>query len=206
MHLRNLDNRQKENTMSTRSTTIGFVALCGWLALAVGGCGGIIDDKAEARFRAAVGDTSITVFPAFVREGAEHRYDAGAAKRIADFMTQEKLATATVSDAEVPITSKWGMNQARMFRDSAADFSTYIGEHPIQTAYALLPEYLIGGRGKVGGVHIYLLDAEGTVAYAALFNSHHKLFNDVNPQNTDDCTTIVINNLSAEFKSAAEAP
>lgn len=188
------------------STTVCFLVLCGSLALTFGGCGGIVDKQAAARLRDAIGDTSITVFPAFVRDGEQHRYDADAARSIAEFLTQEGLATATVSDAEVPITSKWGMNQARMFRDSAADFSTYIGEHPIQTDYALLPEYLIGGRGTVVGVHLYLLDPQGTAAYAALLNSHHKVFTDVDPKTTSDCTTIAIDVMRLDLAGNAEAP
>ena len=186
--------------MSTHSTTFCLGALCGALALAVGGCrGGIIDDKAEARLRAAIGNTTITVFPAFVRDGEQNRYEATAAKTIADFLTEADLATATVSTAEVPITSKWGMNQAKMFRGSATNFREYVGRHPLETDYALLPEYLILGRGAVGGVHVYLVDAEGTVAYASLFNSHHEEFNDVAPKTVDDCTTIVINALRADL-------
>ena len=192
--------------MSTRPKTTCFVTLCASLALAAGGCGGIVDEKAEARFRAAIGNTSITVFPAFIRDGQEHRYEAGAAKTIGDFLTRENLATATVSDAEVPITSKWGMNQAKMFRGSAADFSAYVGEHPIGTDYALLPEYLISGGRAVGGVHLYLVDAEGTVAYGALLNSHWKEFNDVNPKTTDDCTTIVINKLRLDLARSVDTP
>ena len=49
-----------------------------------------------------------------------------AASTIGDFLTQNGLATVTVAAAEVPITSQWGMNQAKMFKDSAADFSAYI--------------------------------------------------------------------------------
>jgi hypothetical protein len=191
--------------MRAHTHLIGFLALCGSTALVVGGCGGIVDKPANARLREKIGNTSVTVFPAFVREGRQAKYDADAAGAIGDLLTEESLAAVTVSDAEVPITSKWGMNQAKMFRGSAADFSTYVRDNPVETEYALLPEYLIGGRGTPVGVHLYLVDAEGVVAYAFLNNSHHKVFTDVNPKTPDDCTAIVLSNLRGDLASDAES-
>jgi hypothetical protein len=193
--------------MRAQSFATCLLALCGTLAFVVGGCGGIVDADANAELLQALGDTSITVFPAFVRDGEEQKYDTEAASAIADFVTQENLATVTVSDVEVAITSKWGMNQAKMFRGSAADFSTYVQGNSTGTDYALLPEYLIGGRGTPVGVHLYLVDAEGTVAYAFLTNSHHEVFTDVDPKTLDDCTTMVLNKLRADLTpgGAAEA-
>lgn len=191
--------------MKAHTMTLGFLGLCGVLAPAIGGCGGIINEQAKMLFYQEIGNTSITVFPAFIRDGEDQtaktrgRYDAAAADTIGAFLSSEGLATVTVSDAEVPITSEWGMNQAKMFRGSAADFSAYVQQNPIETDYALLPEYLFGGRGLPAGVHLYLVDAGGTAAYALLFNSHHDEFNDVDPQTVEDCTTIVINRMRADF-------
>jgi len=181
--------------MKPLTTTVGLLILGATLALSVGGCGGIIDEEAEALLYERLGQTSITVFPTFVREGQQQRYDPNAARAIGEFLTQEELATVTVSAAEVPITSQWGMNQAKMFRRSAADFSAYVRANPPESDYALLSECLIGGRGVVVGVHLYLVDAEGAVACAFLCNSHHKVFSDVNPKTVDDATIIVINKL-----------
>ena len=185
--------------MNTHASRLGFVALCATIGLACGGCGGIVDEQAEQKFRRDLGNTSITVFPVFVRDGEQHRYDADAATAIGESLTQAGLATVTASAAQVPITSRWGMNQAKMFRDSAADFGAYVRANPIETDYALLAEYLIGGRGVPVGVHLYLVDAQGTAAYAILFNSHHSEFTDVNPQTVEDCTTIVVNRLPADL-------
>lgn len=182
------------------NSTLAFVALCATIGLVAGGCGGIIDEQAEAAFEKAVGNTTITVFPVFVRDGEEHTYNRDAARALGAFLTTENIATVTQADAEVPITSKWGMNQAKMLRGSAADFTRYVQANPIATDYALLAEYLIGGRGKVMGVHMYLVDKQGTVAYAILTNSHHKVFTDVDPQNVADCTKILENKMRADLK------
>ena len=187
--------------MKTQAIVLALVAVGTAVVFGTSGCGGIINEDAKAKLFEDIGNTSMTVFPVFVRDGEQKRYDPGAANTIGEFLTQENLATVTVSQAEVPITSQWGINQAKMFRDSAADFATYVRENPLETDYALLAEYLFGGRGDPSGVHVYLLDAEGTVAWANLLNSHHKAFTDVDPQTTDDCTTLVINVMRDEFVS-----
>ncbi len=191
--------------MRTHASTAGFAGLCVVLGLTMGGCDGIVDEPAEAQLHESLGNTSVTVFPAFVRDGEEKRYDADAADAAGAFLTQAQLATVTISQAEVPISSQWGANQAKMFRGSAADFSAYVRQNPIQTDYALLPEYLIGGAGRPVGVHLYLVNSEGAVAYALLLNSHHREFSDVDPQTTEDCTTILINQLRADLTQVGTA-
>lgn len=64
-------------------------------------------------------------------------------------------------------------------------------DDPIETDYALLPEYLFG-RSEAGGIHCYVLDAEGAVAYVVLQNSHHKRFVAAKPKTAEDCTAVLI--------------
>ncbi len=183
---------------------VGFV-LCASALWASAGCQGIVNDEANATFMKTLGQTSVTVYPAFVRQGKENAYEPGAAEAVGAFFADEGLATVTLSAEHVPITGGWHMNQARMLRESAEDFAKYVVEHDIQTDYALLPEYLTGSSGGVGGVHCYLLDAEGTVAYAMLLNSHHKPFYEANPQTVADCTTVLIGVLHDDLKVAPSA-
>jgi hypothetical protein len=183
---------------------VGLVA-CASALLASIGCQGIINDEAEATFLQVLGRTSITVYPAFVRQGQDNTYEPGAAEEIGAFFADEGLATVTISAEEVPITGGWGMNQARMLRESAEDFTKYVVEHDIATDYALLPEYLTFREGRVGGIHCYILDAEGTVAYATLLNSHHRPFQEANPQTVADCTAVLTGILLDDLKPAAPA-
>jgi hypothetical protein len=187
--------------MRRPGTILWTLALGCPLGLLSSGCGSIIDEQAERTLMDALGDTSITVFPAFVRDGQQARYDADAARRIGQFLTEQNLAVPTVSEAQVPITSQWGMNQAKMLRASAADFTAYVQAHPIQTDYALLPEYLIGGQGAVMGIHCYLVDQGGKVAFAVLLNSHHQAFADAQPKSVEDCTEVLIQVLRERLRS-----
>lgn len=183
------------NTKARRIVSVGAIA-----AVSIVGCRGIVDPQAKEALLASLGDTSVTVFPAFVREGGDHRYDAAAAANIGQFLGDDGLASATVSDEEVPISGSWRMNQARMLRESAADFAAYVTANPVETDYALLPEYLKGGSGGVGGIHCYVLDAEGIVAWAVLLNSHWEPFADAAPKTADDCTNVLIDVLRSGLK------
>lgn len=155
-------------------------------------CSSTIDPAAEEAFMAKLGQTTMTVFPACVRMAEPETYDADAATDIAAFLTDEGLADAAASIDEVPITGSWHSNQLQMWQESAAALGAYVQANPITTEYALLAEYLILGTGTVGGVHYYIVDSQGTLAYGRLLNSHHSEFADADPQDTDDCTDLVI--------------
>ncbi|UCE59326.1 MAG: hypothetical protein JSU63_18020 [Phycisphaerales bacterium] len=133
----------------------------------------------------------MTVFAAFVRRGREDSCDHGAAARIGAFLQDEGLATVTISDDLIPLAGPWHRNQARMLRESAVAFANYVSEHPVDTAYALLPEYL-GGRRAFGGIHGYIVDTDNRVAYVFLQSSHWRIFQDVNSKTVDDCAEILI--------------
>jgi hypothetical protein len=175
---------------------IGF----GVLLTVAGGCDAPVDPVAATAFRESLGNTSITVFPAFVRRG-DPDYDENAAATLAAFFEDEGLAEVSVSDAEVPIPGPWRANQARILEESAAAFASYLSGHPLQTDYGLLPEYFQGGRGAFVGVHCYIVDRDSRWAFAVLQNSHWPVFQKVDPQTTDDCTTILIEVLREELVS-----
>ncbi|MHC5006084.1 MAG: hypothetical protein ACYTGF_01865 [Planctomycetota bacterium] len=163
------------------------------------GCG-LADPAAQETFLNSLGTTSITVYPAYIRRrtGA---YDEAAAERLAEFLRAESLAEVTVTDDQVPITGPWHRNQARMLRESAESFAAYVDENPIATDYALLGEYLFG-REAAGGIHCYVLDAEGTVVYVVLLNDHWEPFAEVMPRTVDECTDVLINVLRDSWQTA----
>jgi hypothetical protein len=158
--------------------------------LSLRGCAGIADPVARETYLDSLGTTSITVYPAYIRRRTGD-YDDATAERLAEFLRAESLAQVTVSDERVLITGSWRRNQAGMLQESAEAFATWLDEHPIRTDYALLAEYLFG-REAVGGIHCYVLDAEGTVVYAVLLNDHWPAFAEVMPRTVDECTDVLI--------------
>jgi hypothetical protein len=163
------------------------------------GCNGLADPAAHEALLAKRGATSFTVYPAYVRR-REARYDQASAERLAEFLRAEGLAEATASDEQVPITGPWHRSQPAMLRESAESFAAYLREHPIETDYALLAEYLYVGRDVPGGIHCYVLDRHGTLADAVLLNSHWPEFSDPDPRTVEDCTDILIGVLREEWR------
>jgi hypothetical protein len=162
------------------------------------GCEGIADPVARETLLDDLGATTFTVYPAYIRRRAG-AYGEPTAERLADFLCGRDLAEVVVSDEQVPITGPWGHNQARMLRESAEAFAAYLQDHPIRTDYALLAEYLFG-RDAAVGIHCYVLDGEGVVAYAVLLNDHWPPFAEADPRTVDDCTEVLIEVLGASWQ------
>src|SRR3990172_4821511 len=167
---------------------------------AVGGCI-VLDTTAEnaffsnlkqnrEAFLASIGTTSMTVFPAVVRRSSI-TYDDSASVKLTEFLNTSGLADATACDRHVPFTGPWRMNQARMWRESAKEFGEYVRSNPIATRYALLPEYL-GAKTEAGGIHAYVVDADGAVAFQVLLNSHWEEFSRAKPKTEEECTAVLI--------------
>ncbi len=186
---------------SRQTCLLGVAGLACLLMLTMGGCDGVEDAEAAKEFNAKLGDMTVTVFPAYVRETHPH-YDAAESAKIADFLRSEGHATCTLSEAEVPIAGDWGKNQAKMFRNSLKSFQEYLAAYPIDTDYALLPEYLMG-RDSVGGVHVYVVARDGRVPYGTGANSHHPEFKAVDPKTAADATEVAIRRMRNELQERA---
>lgn len=182
----------------------GVVGLAAVLVGGFAGCSSVIDKEANARWKAALGNTSITVFPAVVRKGETREYSHEATGSLKEFFEEAKWAVVTVSDIEVDLWSEPGRNQSRMYRDSIASFAAWLKEHPVETDYAMVCEYLCSSNGKVGGIHAYVLEKEGLCAYGVGLNSHHKPFNEAILKNAEDCTKVVIKAMREELAPAAK--
>ncbi len=165
------------------------------------GCQFPVDRVAKDAFWGSLGETSITVFPAFVRTGKGDSYDQAAAEKIGALFTDKSLAAVSLSDAQVPITGSWHSSQPRMLEESAKAFAGYVREHPVATEFALLPEYmLVGSRPR--RLHCYVVDADGRLAYVVLRNSKWPIFAEVNPRSVDDCTEVLIRVLEEDLQPA----
>jgi hypothetical protein len=165
------------------------------------GCQFPVDRTAKEAFRGGLGETSITVFPAFVRTSKGYSYDQAAAEKIGAFLTDKNLAAASPSDAQVPITGSWHASQPKMLKESAEAFADYIKEHPVAKEFALLPEYmLVNSRPR--RLHCYVVDADSRLAYVVLRNSKWPIFAEVDPRSVDECTEVLVRVLEDELLPA----
>ena len=187
----------------TRNIALATAAIA-LIALTAGGCDYKMTDP-ERGFVRSLGTATVTVYPAYLRLGADGEHHAGSAEQLAKFLADDKLAVATVSTDEPPLTAKLQMNQSKMFLESLASFQAYIREHPIQTDYAMMAEYLKGGRtGNAGGVHVYVVDKNGNNALAFLSNDHFPEFNSRPSVTPEECCEIAIAGIRKHIQERKE--
>lgn len=174
------------------------------IVLAAAGCRGPVDPQGHERFTRELGSSTLTVFPAHVNRAGAREWDTPAAERIARLLGEERWFDARTSAIQIPLPLGWHMNQARMLRDGAEAFAVWVREHPIETRYALIADYLLGDRAAVG-VHVFVVDAQGTIVHVSLWNSHWEPFQEVDPKTIDECTQVVLRGLRGQWsKPAAE--
>ena len=186
--------------MITRQLS-GIVVVLGITSVLVtaSGCQFPVDREAKEAFWGGLGETSIMVFPAFVRTGKEDSYNQAAAEKIGAFFTDKVLAAVSLSDAHVPITGSWHSSQPTMLEESAEAFADYVKEHPVATEFALLPEYMLV-ESRPRRLHCYVVDSNGRLAYVVLRNSKWPIFAEVNPRSVEDCTEVLIRVLEEELR------
>ena len=161
--------------------------------LSAGACGAPIDDEARDAFRTRLGSTSLTVYPAFLRSPAGNGWDDASAARLAKALVDAGHGQAAASDAHVPITGEVHMNQARIWRESAAEFGAWIAAHPPQTDYAILAEYIgVPTETQAFGVHAYVVDRSGKLVDGVLLNDHHEGFAPARPRSAAECTELLV--------------
>lgn len=175
-----------------------FVAAA--LLLSAGACGGILDEEAQAAFRARLGSVSFTVYPAFTRSPQGNGWDDASAVRLATAIADAGCGMATASNVHVPITGEVHMNQARMWKESAAEFGAWIAANTPATDYAILPEYIgVPATQEAGGIHAYVVDRQGKLIDGVLLNDHQEVFSSAHPRTAEDCTGVLVTVMRQEW-------
>lgn len=104
-----------------------------------------------------------------------------------------------VSDKKLTLSGKTSFNQSAMFKASLAAFGEHVTSHPPGTDYAAVAEFLTSSNGVVGGIHIYVVKADGTRAYGRGLNSHHKEYKAVEPRSTEQATAALVARLGNDL-------
>ena len=176
-------------------------ALAALAALLLGsGCRSAIDEQARADFRARLGSTSFTVYPAHLHRHDGSSFDEASAVRLAAVLNDEGYGTAVASSLHAPIDVEPGMNQLRMWRDTAAQFGAWIAAQPPETDYAVLTEQLGGGSGQlIGGLHAFVVDRNGKLVDGLLLNSHHQGFEQAQARTPAEGTEVLVTVLREDW-------
>ncbi len=201
--------------MTNRS---GFLlAVIPGLILTTSACSGLVDENDMDAFFAGLGNTSLTVYPAYIKRMAiddsgkslgyddeSSGYDVAEAKRIAAFIRCESLAEVRVSSEKVPLNKEWQRTQHGIFKSSSRAFADYVASHPIGTEYAVLAEYVIPGD-KVWAVHAYVVNSKGDLVWILHLNEHFDVFTRIDPHTPKDATDVLLDFLRTGWPTAPGA-
>ena len=113
-----------------KRAAIWAIGVCFTGALAAAACDWYADETSENEFLRSLGQTSITVFPAYIRQHESSSYDSTAAASIAAFLRDEGFAEAVLSNEKVPISGAFRVNQSRMFRETSREFARLLAGQP----------------------------------------------------------------------------
>ncbi len=96
------------------------------------------------------------------------------AELLVELLRAEGWASAAAARTPPRIPSKaLGRNQLRYVQDRAEAYTLWAQSMPPDCDFFVVVEAFPVGEGRLGGVHCYVLEASGQVAYTRLFNSHH---------------------------------
>ena len=178
------------------------VILC--ILFVTSGCGGLVNKGQSDAFIADLGDTSITIYPTYIKRMAKDNYgkplgyDASnsgyeltESKRLAELMRCECLADVKVSTDKVPLGGEWPRSQAGIFRASTQAFGEYVVANPIETEYAMMAEYAIP-FDRIWAVHAYVVNARGEPVWVLHLNEHFDVFTEINPKIPADGTDVLL--------------
>jgi hypothetical protein len=170
-----------------------------------GSCEGPVDSQAEKRFRQSLGNTSITFYPTVTRS-PNLGYDEVSQQSLAAHFTEARLATVALSPTRVEMPARPSHNQSKMWRESAEAFAAYVHANPPQTSYAAVAEFLFNRDDEPIGIHMYLADVNGVLAYGVEMNSHHEIFVRNRPKTLTDATRTLIEHLTIDLGRNGKAP
>lgn len=174
------------------------------LVLGTTSCSGLVNEKQTEQFFADLGNTSITIYPTYIKRMARDNlakplgYDASNSgyehketERLAAFLRCECLAQVKVLADEVPLGGKWQKTQYGIFKASSSAFADYVAAHPIDTEYAMMAEYAIP-LDTVWAVHAYVVNTKGELVWILHLNEHFEVFADINPRIPAEATDVLL--------------
>jgi hypothetical protein len=106
---------------------------------------------------------------------------------------------AIVLERSLVLSDKRSFNQAAMFKASLEEFGKQVKADPPQAEYAAVAELLTSANGAVGGIHLYVVRADGSRAFGCLLNSHYKEFKRVWPRSSAQATGVLGAWMKEEF-------
>jgi hypothetical protein len=130
-------------------------------------------------FLEQLGSSRIAVLPTLVRTRQGTVHSEASQKVVVNFLKQNKLGVPEMRETELDVGKPQGKGQYELFMNDLKTIGKVVKTQS-DAEYFVVLEHLVtptpSGDIAIGGIHIYVLDAEGKNAFSFLLNSHHKIF------------------------------
>ena len=144
--------------------------------------------------------STVAVFPVRVNG----KSDSQLAVRLAEMLAKEDIGRAEASSLDPKLQIQGNTNQTRIVWDIARAFQAFLRKNPPAADYALMADYGIGrtmdGQTAAAGIQFVLCDRNGDWVVVDLQNSHHPVFQQINPKSPDDCNRVVAEALKERLR------
>jgi hypothetical protein len=109
-------------------------------------------------------------------------------------LNSAQLCRAATSETDPALQVAPHSNEQKVLWDTARAFQRFVREHPPEADYAVYADYGVFGD-KVGFVHVIVCDRSGEWVLIDMQNSHHSLFQQIDPSSAADCNRLVMTRL-----------
>lgn len=170
-----------------------------------------------AAFVQTLPSAKIAVLPTILRTAEGTHYLPETADRIANQLPERGLLNTFALHENPEVGPVEGHVQWDVFVHDMEQISSFVRALNHEADYLLVLEFLItqtrSGGQAIGGIHCYILDAQGRNAFSFLLNSHHKPFvqarlNSQDPSQTarsqlvEKATHVALQSLSAQLEDS----
>jgi len=140
-------------------------------------------------FLAAVTTATIRVYPTIVRTRKGTTFSAASQRQIVTFITSQNVARVSTAPKPIDPGKLEGTFQWEIFQNDMKTIEKAVKTSKSGSDYTLVMVFLVtpipSGGIAVGGIHCYILDAQGENAFSFLLNSHHEQFVEAKLQSDD---------------------
>lgn len=131
----------------------------------------------------------IAVFPTIIRKSEHTSYSIESQQRTVEFLGNIDLGASKAFDLEFEMGEMQVRSQWEFFQTSMQTIGKQLGDFRKDMDYALVLEILFPpGRSpsmEVFGIHVFILEPDGSNAFSFLLNSHHGVFVDADLRTSD---------------------
>jgi len=158
-------------------------------------------DRRLRAMRAQGETTKLTVYP--VRVGRAS--DDACAVQLAALLNEGGVFPSEAGQLTPSFAIRGNMDEQKVLWDTARAFREFVRKNPPATEYALFADYGIFSpspdQSKVSHVHFIVCDRAGGWVIVDFQNSHHRDFQQIDPQSAEDCSRLLVKRLKGRVSS-----